>query len=81
MRWGDPWGRDSDGPGRAYDAARYVFTTIRGRMAQLWSEYEFLRDGKFSHCGVDSVTLFKTAEGWKISAIAFTMETTGCPGR
>jgi hypothetical protein len=55
--------------------------SIRGRMAQLWGEYEFLRDGKFSHCGVDSVTLFKTAEGWKIAAIAFTTETTGCPGR
>src|SRR5262249_46929001 len=55
--------------------------SIRGRMAQVWGEYEFLRDGKFSHCGVDSVTLFKTAEGWKIAAIAFTMETTGCTGR
>jgi hypothetical protein len=37
--------------------------SIRGRMAQVWGEYEFLRDGKFSHCGVDSVNLFKTAEG------------------
>jgi hypothetical protein len=54
---------------------------IRGRMAQLWGEYEFLRDGKFSHCGVDTVTLFKTAEGWKIAALAFTTETTGCPGQ
>ena len=26
---------------------------LRGRMAQVWGEYEFLRDGKFSHCGVD----------------------------
>jgi hypothetical protein len=52
--------------------------SIRGRMAQLWGEYEFLRDGKFSHCGVDTVTLFKTAEGWKIATLAFTMETTGC---
>jgi hypothetical protein len=55
--------------------------SIRGRMAQLWGEYEFLRDGMFSHCGVDSVSLFKTPEGWKISAIAFTMETTGCRDR
>ena len=52
--------------------------SIRGRMAQLWAEYEFLRDGKFSHCGVDTVTLFKTPEGWKIATLAFTMETTGC---
>lgn len=53
---------------------------IRGRMAQVWGEYEFLRDGKFNHCGVDSFSLFKTAEGWKIAAISYTTETTGCKG-
>jgi len=55
--------------------------SIRGRMAQVWGEYEFLHDGKFSHCGVDSVSLFKTPEGWKIAAIAYTTETTGCQTR
>jgi hypothetical protein len=54
--------------------------TIRGRMAQVWGEYEFLHDGKFTHCGIDSVSLFKTDEGWKIAAIAYTVETTGCKG-
>jgi hypothetical protein len=53
---------------------------IRGRMAQVWSEYEFLRDGKFNHCGVDTFTLFKTADGWKVAAISYTTETTGCKG-
>jgi hypothetical protein len=53
---------------------------IRGRMAQVWGEYEFLRDGKFNHCGVDTFTLFKTAEGWKVAAISYTTETTGCKG-
>lgn len=51
---------------------------VRGRMAQVWGEYDFHRDGKFTHCGVDSVTLFKTAEGWKIATIGYTVETTGC---
>jgi hypothetical protein len=55
--------------------------SIRGRMAQVWGEYEFLRDGKFSHCGVDSISLFKTTEGWKIATIVYTVETTGCKGR
>jgi hypothetical protein len=54
---------------------------IRGRMAQVWGEYEFLRDGKFNHCGVDSVSLLKTADGWKIAAIVYTSETTGCKGQ
>jgi hypothetical protein len=52
--------------------------SIRGRIAQVWGEYEFLRDGKFGHCGIDSFSLLKTAEGWKIATIAYTMETTGC---
>ncbi len=51
---------------------------VRGRVAQVWGEYEFLRDGKFSHCGVDAVSLFKTVEGWKIATIVYTAETTGC---
>lgn len=54
--------------------------SIRGRMAQVWGEYEFLRAGKFTHCGVDSVSLFKTGDGWKIAAITYTVETTGCAG-
>jgi Putative lumazine-binding len=54
--------------------------SIRARMAQVWGEYEFLRDGKFSHCGVDTLTLFKTNDGWKIATIAYTVETTGCKG-
>ena len=53
---------------------------IRGRIAQVWGEYEFLLDGKFHHCGIDSASLLKTAEGWKIASIAYTSETTGCPG-
>jgi len=52
----------------------------RDRMVQVWGEYEFVRGGKFDHCGVDSASLFKTAHGWKIASIAFTSETTGCKG-
>jgi len=54
--------------------------SMRGRMAQVWGEYEFLRDGKFGHCGIDTATLFKTADGWKIAALVYTSETTGCKG-
>jgi hypothetical protein len=55
--------------------------SIRGRMAQVWGEYEFRRNGKFTHCGVDSFSLFKTDEGWKIVTIVYTVETTGCKGQ
>jgi len=53
---------------------------INGRIAQVWGEYEFLRDGKFHHCGIDSASLLKTTEGWKIASIVYTSETSGCPG-
>ncbi|MEO8369715.1 MAG: nuclear transport factor 2 family protein [Candidatus Solibacter sp.] len=52
---------------------------VRGRIAQVWGEYEFLLDSKLSHCGVDTATLFKTADGWKISTLSYNVERTGCP--
>jgi hypothetical protein len=52
---------------------------IHGAIAHVWGEYEFLRDGKFAHCGVDSFNLLKTADGWRVTAILDTEETTGCP--
>ena len=53
--------------------------SIHGTIANVWGEYEFLRDGKFSHCGVDSFNLVKTADGWRVAAIFDTEETSGCP--
>jgi hypothetical protein len=54
---------------------------IRGRIGQVWGEYEFLLDGKFSHCGVDTATLFRTAVGWKISTLSYSVERAGCPAK
>jgi hypothetical protein len=51
---------------------------IRGRIAHVWAEYDFHLNGKFHHCGVDSIALVKSADGWKISDIEDTRETTGC---
>ena len=44
---------------------------IEGGMATLWAPYDFHRAGKLTHCGVDSVTLFQTVDGWKISGVFF----------
>jgi ketosteroid isomerase-like protein len=51
---------------------------VHGRIAMLWTEYDFHVDGKFSHCGVDAFTLLRTDAGWKIASIAWTVELTGC---
>lgn len=53
--------------------------SIHGAIANVWGEYEFLRDGKFGHCGVDSFNLLKTSDGWRVAAIFDTEEATGCP--
>jgi hypothetical protein len=51
---------------------------LRGRLAAVWAEYDFHADGKFTHCGIDSFLLVKAADAWKITTIAYTMETEGC---
>jgi hypothetical protein len=51
---------------------------IHNRIAVLWANYIFYRDGKFSHCGVDAFSLIKTDNGWKIAGIIYTVEKTGC---
>jgi hypothetical protein len=52
---------------------------VHGPLATLWTQYDFYVDGKFSHCGIDAFELVKTADGWKISGGAYTMERTKCP--
>lgn len=51
---------------------------VHGSIAQVWAPYDFHRGETFSHCGVDSISLVKTGEGWKIAGLTYTVETTGC---
>ena len=51
---------------------------VHGRIAMVWAPYDFHRGDQFSHCGVDLISLVKTAEGWKISGLTYTVETAGC---
>src|SRR5579872_5513639 len=51
---------------------------IRGRIANVWAEYDFWANGKFGHCGIDTFLLLKTDEGWKIFSLTWTSETEGC---
>ena len=51
---------------------------IRGPIASVWAEYDYHRDGKFTHCGIDAFLLMKTAAGWQIFSIEYTMEREGC---
>jgi hypothetical protein len=55
--------------------------SLRGDMlATLSAPYEFLRDGKTTHCGVDVFTLVRGTDGaWKIASLAWTQEPDACP--
>lgn len=51
---------------------------IDGNLASVWTEYTFHQGSRFSHCGVDSFQLVRTAEGWKVISLADTMRREGC---
>jgi len=51
---------------------------INDGIAVVWARYEFFRDGKFSHCGVDAFSLMETLQGWKIAAVIYTVEKADC---
>ena len=52
---------------------------IRGSIAVVWAPYEFWRDGKTTHCGVDVFDLVKQESSWRIAHTMFTVEPDACP--
>ncbi len=70
-------GRAASGPPwdeRIYDPE----VRIDGRLATVWVKYDFLRGTEWSHCGIDAFQLAKLADGWKITQLADTRQTSGC---
>lgn len=51
---------------------------IDGRMATLWTPYDFHVDGKFSHCGVNNFSLLRTDDRWIITGVVFSMQADNC---
>ena len=52
---------------------------INGRIAVIWTRYDFHRGGKFAHNGTDCFTLLRTDQGWKIVCGAYSVEQTSRP--
>ena len=68
--------------GRVLDERTYApQVRIDQHLADVWMEYDFYVGDQFSHCGVDQMTLVRTAAGWKIVALADTRRREGCPTR
>ena len=51
---------------------------IQGTIADVWAEYDYHRDGKFDHCGIDAFQLVKEGAAWKIVSVIWTSEKEGC---
>jgi hypothetical protein len=61
-----------------------VEVQLDDNLASVWNQYALYYQDALHHCGVDSFQLARTAEGWKIIAIADTQRRAGCedaPGR
>jgi hypothetical protein len=60
---------------------RYWDPTVlmRGSIAVVWTPYEFWRDGKTTHCGIDVFDLVKQEGEWRIAHVMYTVEPEACP--
>ena len=47
---------------------------VQGRVAVVWTPYDFHLNGRFSHSGVDVFSLLKTDTGWKIASVVYSVE-------
>ena len=52
---------------------------VRGKLAVVWTPYEFWQGGKSSHCGIDVFELVKEDSGWRIANMMWTVEPDACP--
>jgi len=48
------------------------------RIAIVWTPYDFHSDGVFSHCGMNTFSLLKGNDGWKITGVVFSVQTENC---
>jgi len=64
----------SKGTRKLDEVMRYDAVLVDGDMAQVWGPYRFIAEGKTTHCGINSMSLVKRADGWKVANTSFTME-------
>jgi|AntRauTorckE6833_2_1112554.scaffolds.fasta_scaffold14438_4 hypothetical protein len=65
-------------PGRLNEKIGGYDIRVDGELASAWTPYEFYVGEDFSHCGVNSFQLMKTADGWKIFHIVDTRRQDNC---
>lgn len=51
---------------------------VDGRLASVWTYYEFVIGSTFSHCGTDAFHFVRDSTGWIITGLAYTIQREGC---
>lgn len=51
---------------------------VSGPLAVVVADYDFYRDGQFSHCGVDVFNLIYDVDVWKVANMSWTAKREGC---
>lgn len=51
---------------------------VDGRLASVWTYYEFVIGSDFSHCGTDAFHFVKANDRWLITGLAYTIQREGC---
>lgn len=62
----------------ADERIRFDAVKIDGDLASVWTPYQFYYAGRFSHCGVNSFQLVRTAGVWRIQYLIDTRRRQGC---
>lgn len=65
--------RWSQGTRDTEERMRYSKIDVDGDMAHVWGPYSFAVDGEVTHCGVNSLSMVKTDDGWKVANTSFSM--------
>jgi uncharacterized protein (TIGR02246 family) len=68
----------SSEPGQLDEQIHTVSVHVDGGLATAWMDYTFYYDGSFSHCGVNTMNMIKTNNGWKVFSIADTRRQEDC---
>ena len=74
-----PFAPDGPKPGNYKERYWDPVVHVRGSLAVVWTPYEFWRDGKTSHCGIDVFEMFKEQGTWRIGNMMWTVEPDACP--
>jgi ketosteroid isomerase-like protein len=51
---------------------------VHGGIALFWAPYEFMVDGKRSHCGIDTIDLVQVDGKWRLASVMYTVEPDAC---